>query len=90
MEHADTLPGLNIEEISMRRYTDSYCFANMIGYTGQISQEEYDALSKKEQENYSLTDTVGKSGLEQVMDSYLKGKKGSETLYVNKRRKSRK
>ena len=40
----------------------SYCFANMIGYTGQISQEEYDALSKKEQENYSLTDTVGKSG----------------------------
>ena len=83
MEHADTLPGVNIEEISMRRYTDSYCFANMIGYTGQISQEEYDALSKKEQENYSLTDTVGKSGLEQVMDSYLKGKKGSETLYVN-------
>ena len=83
MEHADTLPGVNIEEISMRRYTDSYCFANMIGYTGQISQEEYDALSKKEQENYSLTDTVGKSGLEQVMDSYLKGKKGRETLYVN-------
>lgn len=83
MEHLDTLPGVSIEEESLRRYTDSYCFANMIGYTGQISKEEYDALSKEEQEEYSLTDTVGKSGLEKVMDSYLKGEKGSETLYVN-------
>lgn len=83
MEHMDTLPGVSIEQESLRRYTDSYCFANMIGYTGQISQEEYDALDKEEQEDYSLTDTVGKSGLEQVMDSYLKGEKGSETLYVN-------
>ena len=83
MEHLDTLPGVNIEEVSIRRYNDSYCFANIIGYTGQISQEEYDALSKEEQEKYALTDTVGKSGLEQVMDSYLKGEKGSETLYVN-------
>ena len=83
MEHMDTLPGVSIEQESLRRYTDSYCFANMIGYTGQISQEEYDALDKEEQEDYSLTDTVGKSGLEQVMDSYLKGEKSSETLYVN-------
>ena len=61
MEHLDTLPGVNIEEVSIRRYNDSYCFANIIGYTGQISQEEYDALSKEEQEKYALTDTVGKS-----------------------------
>lgn len=83
MEHLDSLQGINIEEESLRRYTDSYCFANIIGYTGQISQEEYDSLSEEEQEDYALTDTVGKSGLEQAMDSYLKGQKGSETLYVN-------
>ena len=28
-----------------------------IGYTGQISQEEYDALSDADQERYNKTDT---------------------------------
>ena len=71
MEHLDDLQGISIEEESMRRYADSYCFANMIGYIGQISQEEYDALSKEEQKEYSKTDTVGKSGLEQTLDCLL-------------------
>ncbi len=83
MEHLDDLQGISIEEESMRRYADSYCFANMIGYIGQISQEEYDALSKEEQKEYSKTDTVGKSGLEQTLDSVLQGKKGEIKLYVN-------
>lgn len=83
MENMDTLQGVNIQEESMRRYTDSKCFANIIGYTGQISVEEYDALSKEEQEEYDKNDTVGKSGLEKELDSYLRGTKGEEKLYVN-------
>ena len=83
MENLDTLPGVNIEEESLRRYNDSYCFANLIGYTGQISQDEYDALSKEEQKEYSKTDTVGKSGLEQILDKQLQGKKGDVKLYVD-------
>lgn len=83
MEVLDELPGVDIAEDSMRRYTDSKYYANIIGYTGQISQDEYDALSEEEQEKYSLTDTVGKSGLEQVLDSYLQGEKGEEKLYVD-------
>ena len=83
MESIDDLPGVDIAEDSLRRYTDSKYFANIIGYTGQISQEEYDALSEKEQKKYSLTDTVGKAGLEQIMDQYLQGEKGEKKLYVN-------
>lgn len=83
MENSDTLTGISIEEESLRRYNDSYCFANLIGYTGKISQEEYDALSKEEQEEYTMTATVGKSGLEQVMDKELQGKNGEEKLYVD-------
>ena len=84
-EKADLLLslGINVEEESLRKYADSKCFANIIGYTGQISQEEYDALSDADQERYSKTDTVGKAGLEKAMDSQLQGKKGSEKLYVN-------
>lgn len=83
MENLDSLQGVNIEEESLRRYTDSKCFANIIGYTGQISVEEYDALSKKEQEEYDKTDTIGKAGIEKTMDATLRGKKGNVKLYVN-------
>src|SRR5699024_741940 len=51
--------------------------------TGQISTEEYNSLSEEDKENYDQTDTVGKSGLEQTLDSTLKGKKGEVKLYVN-------
>ena len=83
MENLDGLQGVDIAEDSLRRYTDSKYFANVIGYTGQISQSEYDALSKSEKKKYSLTDTVGKAGLEQVMDETLQGEKGEVKLYVN-------
>lgn len=83
MENLDSLQGVDIAEESLRRYPDSKYFANIIGYTGQISKEEYDTLDKTEQKDYSLTDTIGKSGLEQALDSTLRGKKGEAKFYVN-------
>ena len=82
-ENIDQLEGVDIAEESLRRYTDSKYFANMIGYTGKISQEEYDALDKETKKKYSLTDIVGKSGLEQVYDEVLQGTKGEVSVYVD-------
>ncbi len=84
MENLDTLQGVSVEEESLRRYNDSECFANLIGYTGQISVEEYDALSSEDQKKYEKTDTVGKSGIEKVMDSSLRGEKGEVKIYVDR------
>lgn len=83
MENLDILEGVNIEEESLRRYTDSKYFASIIGYTGKISQDEYDSLDKKSKKKYSLSDIVGKSGLEQTLDQTLQGAKGSKTFYVD-------
>ena len=83
MENKDTLTGVDIEEDSLRRYTDGEYFSSIIGYTGQISQEEYNALDSDEKKQYSLSDIVGKSGLEQTLDSVLQGKKGKTTFYVD-------
>ncbi len=83
MENLDTLQGISVGEESLREYTDSKYFSSILGYTGKISREEYDALSKKDKERYSLTDIVGKAGVEQLMDSYLQGEKGEEIVYVN-------
>lgn len=81
-ENADILQGVEVADDTIRRYVDSKYFAQIIGYTGNISQEEYDELSKEDEE-YSLTDVVGKSGIEQYLDLTLRGKKGTETVYVD-------
>ena len=83
MENLDQLDGVNIAEDSLRRYTDSQYFASIIGYTGKISQEEYDALDKDVKKNYSLTDIVGKAGLEQTLEQQLQGVKGETKVYVD-------
>ena len=83
MENQDSLTGVDITEDSLRRYPDGEYFASIIGYTGKISQEEYDALDSEVKRRYSLSDIIGKSGLEQSFDSVLKGEKGEQTFYVD-------
>lgn len=81
-ENSDILPGVDISEESIRKYNDSEYFSHIIGYTGKISQEEYDKLSENNDE-YTLNDVIGKSGIEQVMEEELQGGKGKETFYVD-------
>ncbi len=79
-ENSDHLEGVEISEDTIRRYADSVYFSHLIGYTGKISQEEYDELVK-ENEDYTLTDIVGKSGIEKEMETVLQGSKGHELFY---------
>lgn len=81
-ENSDILQGVDITEDSVRKYVDSEYFSHIIGYTGKISQEEYDTLSSKSKK-YTLNDVVGKSGIEQVMDQELQGSKGTEKFYTD-------
>ena len=84
MENIEELQGVNIEEDSIRVYPDSKYFASIIGYTGQISHDEFDVLDKKHKDKYSLTDIIGKSGMEKTLDETLQGPKGEVKLYVNR------
>lgn len=83
MENSTSLQGVTIEEDSLRRYVDSEYFAPVLGYTGSISQEEYDEYMEAGFDTYTLNDTVGKAGIEKEMDTYLQGTKGEEKIYVN-------
>ncbi len=81
-ENSADIMGVEIAEQTVRVYNNSEYFAHIIGYTGTISEEEYEELSE-ERSDYSLTDKVGKSGIEQYCETYLQGVKGSETVYVD-------
>ena len=83
MENADKLQGVTIKEDTIRKYNHSVYFSQILGYTGKISEEEYEELSAKDP-NYTNTDFVGKTGIEYSMESELQGKKGSETLFVDR------
>lgn len=81
-EHSDTLLGVEIREDTIRKYNYSEYMAAMIGYTGKISPEEYTELSERD-ETYTPNDVVGKSGLEQYYESFLRGKNGEKEVYLN-------
>lgn len=81
-ENSEILQGIDVMEDSIRKYVDSVYFSHIIGYTGKISQAEYDELSKKD-DSYTLNDVIGKSGIEQVMDQELQGTKGTEKFYAD-------
>lgn len=83
MENSDSLQGVEVAEESLRKYNDPEYFASLLGYTGTISESEYNNYVDQGITSYSLTDIIGKAGLEQSMDSVLQGTKGKEKLYVN-------
>lgn len=82
MENEDILDGVSIAEGTIRKYNDSIYFAQILGYTGKVSNEELKALQEINPD-YDLNDTVGKSGIEASMETILQGTKGSEIVYVD-------
>lgn len=82
LENQDTLQGLDISEDTLRRYNDALYFSHILGYTGNVSTDELAELSLVN-ESYTMTDMVGKAGVEQVMETDLQGRKGKEVLYVD-------
>ena len=73
-EHSNSLTGVSIKEDTIRKYNYSEYIASLVGYTGKISTDEYNDLHEQD-ETYTANDTVGKSGLEQYYESYLRGEK---------------
>lgn len=81
-EHSDEFIGITIEEDTIRKYNNSVFYSNILGYTGKISDAEYAELSAIN-DAYTTDDTIGKSGLEQYYESYLRGVNGEQIVYVD-------
>jgi len=79
-ESQDQLPGLDLEAQPVRDYPYHELGSHFFGYVGQITEGEYE---KRKHEGYTANDVVGKEGLEQHYDAYLRGKAGGEQIEVN-------
>lgn len=68
-------------ELTGREYPYANIFAHVLGYTGEVAQEEIkDATGKAV---YQAGDIIGKLGIEQSFDSLLRGKDGKEVYEVD-------
>ena len=74
------LPGLKLLVETQRLYTSGELTAHILGYVGQLSPEEYQALQEK---GYQLRDRIGKAGVEKVYEALLRGKPGRKLLEVD-------
>lgn len=90
MENSRELEGVSIVEDTVRRYTeDSHYFSHILGYTGKISSEELESFNQLDKEEggsgerYTINDMVGKSGIEQYMETTLQGTRGYEKVSVD-------
>jgi len=71
------LPGIRIEVLPRRKYLYGDMASHMIGYTGEINQQE---LDERKWKNYEPGDQIGKRGFEKLYEEDLRGEKG--TLYA--------
>lgn len=76
-ELANYLPGVDITESWERLYLESDTASHVRGTIGAISAEEYAKLKDK---GYNLNDIIGTSGVEQAMESELRGQRGTREI----------
>lgn len=74
-------PGVTTEETYFREYVNAEEASHILGYVRAISEEEY-ALMKDQ--GYSNDDIIGKIGIEQVAEGYLRGVDGIREVYIDK------
>jgi penicillin-binding protein 2 len=78
--HRDELPELETLDEQRRLYPSDGFAAHLIGYVGEVSEQ---MLDDSRYAFYSPGDVVGRSGVEQTYDAFLRGKDGSRDVIVN-------
>jgi penicillin-binding protein 2 len=82
--HASEFPELRVELQPQRFYPHKTILAHVLGYVGEISPKQ---LEKPEVQakGFRAGDIIGKGGLEQYYDEYLRGKPGYRKVMVDSR-----
>lgn len=60
--------GCRIQQNTTRNYLYGAAFAQILGYTGRINEQEYSSSAR-----YAMNDYIGKTGVEKYYETYLRG-----------------
>ena len=78
-EHQAEFPGVQIQQTYLRNYRFGSLAAQVLGYVGEVSQDELDGRPKV----YRPGDKVGKAGVEARLDEQLRGEAGQAQIRVD-------
>ena len=81
-ENRLALSGVNIEMKPVRAYSYGQLASHLLGYLGEISEDE---LGQERYQDYNAGDYTGKSGIERNWESYLHGIDGGRQIEVDAR-----
>lgn len=79
-EMKQELPGVLVQSRALRWYVYGERTSHVIGYLSLINSEELERLRDY---GYSMSDLVGRSGVERLYDGYLRGKDGGMQVEVD-------
>ncbi len=91
-ERTANMEGVRVDVTTIREYPDGALAPHIIGKTGPLTQEQYDAF--KEEDNlfdlkdnlsgYSLDDTMGQNGIEYALEDTLRGENGKLAIETDR------
>ena len=84
----NNLPGVNVEAVPERTYLYGTLASHVLGYIGEINQNELEQATLEAEEAgeetiYKMGDYIGKVGLENYYDEVLRGTDGYRQVEVN-------
>ncbi len=82
--HSLEFPELRVELQPQRHYPLGTTLAHVLGYVGEISPKQLESDAYKDK-GFRPGDIIGKGGLEQYYDEYLRGRPGYKKVIVDSR-----
>ena len=79
-ENALSLPGIAVSQSSIREYPEGNLLSQVLGYTGRITAALEEEMMAK---GYRPTDTVGRDGLERILEDVLHAIPGENAIMVD-------
>lgn len=77
------LPGVIVEAKPLRQYIDGPLTAHILGYVGRIPREQLQDYMEDAKKGYAPDDLVGLTGVELMMEDWLRGTKGQKHIEVD-------
>ncbi|SDC72124.1 penicillin-binding protein 2 [Nocardioides lianchengensis] len=85
LEQPEDFPAVLAEQQTVRAYPKPFGvnLAHVLGYLSPITEEEYDAAQADEDTSLNGASTVGRAGVEQQYDAWLRGMPGYQRVAVD-------
>ena len=82
-EHAADYPSVKVQRTALRAYPYGPLAVHILGYVGAINETELAAQADNKDKPYTLNDEMGKSGVEQTYEPWLRGTPGIRRIEVD-------